>query len=263
MNIKSVCKQIGGRGKITAFSCKHYQQRQNETLIYLVTRISVGNMCLRCFNSSDYAKSYVRCTSNYVSQSYAIIRTNGRASGEAGAATNQGDNQSRWKEAEMKMLYLIATVLFLGLCGLAAFAANMPAPPVEEIEFGDVQPFLPAVGYILAGLFVIWIIKKIVDVGLIVPIFVIICGLALVISISWVYTYGDKNNDGVGDSQIVIMVQPSGNDAITDSSYSKTNLTNAKANTLSVASIMGYTTLIYAGVILFALVGAYLHFLKK
>jgi hypothetical protein len=152
----------------------------------------------------------------------------------------------------------------VALAGLAMMMPTAPATVSDEDRLADVvQPFLPVIGYILISLFVLWIIKKIVDAGLLIPIFVIICGLVLVISISWIFTYGDKNNDGMGDPQIVRMIQPSGQDADTDSKYSDVNLTNAKANGLSVLEIMGYTTLIYLGVILFAVVGAYLHFMKK
>ena len=155
-------------------------------------------------------------------------------------------------------------ILCISLAGLAMMMPTAPPATVSNEDWlADVQPFLPVVGYILAGLFALWIIKKIVDAGLLIYIFVIICGLALVISIGSVFLYGDKDNDGISDSQIVKMIQPSGQDADRDSRYSETNLKNSKANTLSIVSIMGYTTLIYLGIVLFAVLGAYLHFMKK
>ena len=66
---------------------------------------------------------------------------------------------------------------------------------------------------------------------------VIIGGLVLVGALYGIFMFGDKNADGVSDNQIIMVVQPSGDDAKTDMQYSEVNKENAKANVFNMTSV--------------------------
>jgi hypothetical protein len=61
------------------------------------------------------------------------------------------------------------------------------------------------------------------------PLLILIFGIVLLGAIAYFFGYADKNGDGVGDTQVVRMIQPTGNDAINDTAYADVNDKNADA----------------------------------
>lgn len=168
------------------------------------------------------------------------------------------------------IVFLCATaILLFACCIVSAFyplgqsqqSQVQPAPPTVNWE--DVQKYLPAIGVALLGLFVIWVVKKMAEAGLIITVFSILCGIALFASASYLFVYGDKNNDGNEDTQILRVVQPTGDNAELDARYSEINAVNARTNAWSIGSIIAYSGTLYVGVVVFTLVGTLLFFLSK
>ncbi len=73
--------------------------------------------------------------------------------------------------------------------------------------------------------------------------------MLVLLGVVGVYIYGDKDGDGAGDTQIVVVVQPSGADAETDLTYSEVNQGNAKANLINVSALVSLVFVLLIAVI--------------
>ena len=73
--------------------------------------------------------------------------------------------------------------------------------------------------------------------------------MLVLLGVVGVYIYGDKNGDGAGDTQIVVVVQPTGADAETDLTYSEVNQGNARANVFNMTAIVILLVALLGGII--------------
>jgi hypothetical protein len=76
-----------------------------------------------------------------------------------------------------------------------------------------------------------WILYKILTSEMAVPFMIIVLGVALVMIAISVHFFGDKDGDGVGDTQYLEVVHPVGDDPALDQEYSDINEQNVKTNT--------------------------------
>ena len=73
--------------------------------------------------------------------------------------------------------------------------------------------------------------------------------MLVLLGVVGVYIYGDKDGDGAGNTQIVVVVQPSGADAETDLVYSEVNQNNAKSNVFNMTAVVILLVVLLVGVI--------------
>lgn len=144
-----------------------------------------------------------------------------------------------------------------------AQTSSSASTEIPEITADDISAYAPAIGYFLLFSFLAWVCKKIIDAGLAVPIFIIICGLGVILFVSYLFTYGDKNGDDKEDVQIIRVIQPTGEDAKTDAQYSEINEQNAKANAWSALSIIAYTAILLVSFVVLTGLGMVLHYIKR
>lgn len=149
---------------------------------------------------------------------------------------------------------------------LAAQNAQTSSGEITElpvITAEDVETYVPAIGYFLLFVFLVWAVKKIIDASLAVPIFIIICGVAIILFVGYLFAYGDKNGDGQGDAQIIKVIQPTGENPDIDEQYSKINEQNAKTNAWSALSIIGYSAMLLISFVVLTGLGIVLHYIKR
>jgi beta-lactamase regulating signal transducer with metallopeptidase domain len=95
------------------------------------------------------------------------------------------------------------------------------------------------------------------------PMMILIFFIAIFGVISYFFGFSDKNHEGVGDSQVIMAVQPSGTNAKTDEAYAEINKTNAEA-TMTHAISLGFLWIIFAiGVFMLGFVSIYLSSWRK
>jgi hypothetical protein len=112
-------------------------------------------------------------------------------------------------------------------------------------------------------LFLAWLANLISKSRIAIPLLFITFGVAAFVMAGYFLFYGDKNNDGIGDSQIVKFVQPTGSDASVDEQYSKINARNAKTNLVSVASFMLIIAVLLVLLVVLTGLGMVLHYARK
>lgn len=134
-----------------------------------------------------------------------------------------------------------------------------PQPLSQE----DIDIYLPWIGYGLLVLCGLWVVKKIIESEIAVPLITIICGLGIVLFATYLFTYGDKDGDNVGDTQIIKVVQPNGNSPDVDAQYSEINQENTKTNLLSVFSITLYIAILLVAMVVVTGIGLVLHYRKN
>lgn len=129
---------------------------------------------------------------------------------------------------------------------------NTPDPVDENAKYFS---------YTLIGFVAFIVIANVVDASGIpaVPTIVIVGGLALILGVAYLFFYGDKTNDGVGDVQVVVVIQPSGADAANDLTYSEVNKENAMANVTNVLAISIFVIVLIIAIAILSIVGTALH----
>lgn len=134
--------------------------------------------------------------------------------------------------------------------------------PAEPITQEDIDQYGPIALYVVLGLLVIAGINKILHSELAIPFVTIVGGLAIVLLASYLFTYGDKNNDGIGDTQIIKVVQPVGEAGI-DTQYAEINHENTKTNFMSVVSITVYSVMLLVAMVVVTGIGVVLHYYTR
>lgn len=160
-------------------------------------------------------------------------------------------------------------ILCAGIVGITqtdAFQTNLaaieqqPEQSAAPVEFD--AGILTQALYVLIGLGVLWVLVKIIQSGLAVPVFFIVCGLALLAGIGYLYTYADKDGDGQGDAQIIKVIQPGGENPDIDKQYSKINEQNVKTNVWSAATITIYAAILLVSMVILTGLGLVLNSVK-
>jgi hypothetical protein len=175
-----------------------------------------------------------------------------------------------------KTTAIIVLLVFVGVSALCAYVTYSAAlvtkasppitvpvdvtPPMTQVEKDNLTSF---VGAILGILAVIWVINKMIQSEIAIPIFVLLLGLVLVFGIGWFVTLGDINNDGISDPQIIRVIQPIGDNAEFDNQYAEINTQNTKSNLFSITGVMVLViTLLIAFVVLTG-IGVVLHTIAR
>ena len=109
--------------------------------------------------------------------------------------------------------------------------------------------FLAVIG---AVVLVVLGFRAIVKSGYGLPVFFSVVAILIIGVVAGLYVYGDKNNDGVADVMVIRVVQPTGNDAATDSTYALVNRDNSRSNIANAGAFS-----IYAGVIWVVILSAF------
>lgn len=122
---------------------------------------------------------------------------------------------------------------------------------LPEMTTDDVTAIVVVVAVILA----IWIIVSLIQHGYGITLLIIL----FAIGAAWFFLLSDKTGDGVGDNQIIAVVQPVGNNVPLDSAYSEVNKGNATANVITAASF-GIYAIVF---LIFAFGISFLFILKK
>lgn len=164
----------------------------------------------------------------------------------------------------------VMPILFVGggfviVCSLISYLAffNTQAPaqsapaPVDDSGMTYFFYALGAIG-VLIGLDQVAIKIKQNGYGAVAVFLLLMIGLLSVVSI--LYFVGDKNGDGTKDVQIVRVIQPTGNDVVTDSAYATTNETNSRAN---VENSVAFLIIMVVVVVLTVMAGALLSLLTR
>lgn len=133
---------------------------------------------------------------------------------------------------------LLVIVAVFALAIPVSFAVNIPAAPAsyQSTESHLSPDLLLTIPYVVGGLLAIWIIVAMIRSGRGVALLVIV----LVVGAAWFFLAGDKTGDGIGDNQIIAVVQPRGDNPSWDSQYATTNKENATANVITAASFSVY-----------------------
>jgi len=126
-------------------------------------------------------------------------------------------------------------------------AAPIPTPTTgtEVVTLNSTTEQIKLFVYVAVIVFLVWFLAKMIKDGHIVILFIV--GIAILAA--WFFLAGDKTGDGMGDSQIISVVQPDGNDLEIDTGYSEVNKNNTTANVITAASFLIYTIAFIALVI--------------
>ena len=106
-----------------------------------------------------------------------------------------------------------------------------------DIGVPDISPYIPYILISALVLFGIWVFYKIAKSEIAVPIFSMVCLIGILIAVSYFWAMSDKNNDGKEDNQVIMVVQPSGENPSVDLVYAEVNKQNTMSNLRSVAGI--------------------------
>lgn len=119
----------------------------------------------------------------------------------------------------------------------AAFVANIPDAPAQQIPVSTNAEFpIAAVVIGVVCIVALVVVVKMIQAGHGITLFVIL----LVVGAAWFFLASDKTGDGLGDNQIIAVVQPRGDNPSWDSQYSTVNKENATANVITAASFTVY-----------------------
>jgi len=167
-------------------------------------------------------------------------------------------------EAVMKWILAIflSMVVFSAIYGMSIDPDFWQHVNESRIEQEAVQAALPTdyTGLYVIGVIVfliaLWImISEIASSKVGIPVLVILGGLALIIAATGLYMYSDKNGDGSADAQIVMVVQPAGDNAKSDMQYAEVNQANSKANVFNVSAVSIFIIVLVAAIFFLGFVG--------
>ena len=74
-------------------------------------------------------------------------------------------------------------------------------------------------------------------------------------AVTGLYMYRDENRDGKSDTKLVMVIQPTGNNAKTDLQYSEVNQQNSKANVYNVSAISIFIIVLVVAIFFLGFVG--------
>ena len=114
-----------------------------------------------------------------------------------------------------------------------------------EKEFSALDIDVKQVALFISAAFTLWMIVKAVKSGHGIALFAI----AVIAFLAYAFLFSDKNSDGIGDPQIIRVVQPVGDNPSIDTAYSKVNKTNSTANVIGAATFGIYVLVFLIGII--------------
>lgn len=147
------------------------------------------------------------------------------------------------KDKVIPILVVVLGIVFACVIGSAMLSeqskaqAEQAALPQPADDTGLIL-FFCVIGVVAAFIFIDSIIQKIKSSGNGGIALTVFIGAVVLIVGGYLFFVADKNGDGVNDVQVVKMVQPTGNNAAEDLTYSSANKANGEANVVNAVAFL-------------------------